>query len=68
MKNPWRLGWTVSCAVALCAVAGAEPALTIYNQDFAVVRETVPLELERGVNPAVAFTDITAPWKQMSSE
>jgi hypothetical protein len=50
----------VSCAVALCGVAGAEPALTIYNQNFAVVRETVPLELERGVNPAVAFTDITA--------
>ena len=27
----------------------AEPALTIYNQNFAVVRETVPLDLKAGV-------------------
>ena len=27
----------------------AEPALTIYNQNFAVVRETVPLDLKVGV-------------------
>lgn len=60
MKKRWKLGWAVMCVTALCAVAGAEPALTIYNQNFAVVRETVPLELERGVNPAIAFTDITA--------
>lgn len=30
----------------------AEPALTIYNQNFAVVRETVPLDLKAGVNEA----------------
>jgi hypothetical protein len=36
----------------------ADPALTIYNQNFAVVRETIPLELTEGVN-AVKFTDIT---------
>ncbi len=60
MKKLWTLGWAVVCVAVLCAVAGAEPALTIYNQNFAVVRETVPLELERGVNPPVAFTDITA--------
>src|SRR5258708_5891601 len=28
----------------------AQPALTIYNQNFAVVRDTVPLELKSGVN------------------
>jgi hypothetical protein len=31
-------------------VATAEPALTIYNQNFAVVRDTVPLDLQAGVN------------------
>ena len=40
-------------------VASAEPALTIYNQDFAVVRDTVPLELKPGVNQ-VRFTGTTA--------
>src|ERR1039457_3441135 len=28
----------------------AQPALTIYNQNFAVVRDTVPLDLQSGVN------------------
>ena len=41
------------------AVFGAEPALTIYNQDFAVVRDTVPLDLKSGVNN-VRYTDATA--------
>jgi len=31
-------------------VASAQPALTIYNQDFAVVRDTVPLDLKAGIN------------------
>jgi hypothetical protein len=35
------------------------PALTIYNQDFAVVREILPLELKAGVNDT-RCTDITA--------
>lgn len=30
----------------------AEPALTIYNQDFAVVRETLELDLKAGINEA----------------
>jgi hypothetical protein len=30
----------------------AEPALTIYNQNFAVVRESVPLDLKAGVSEA----------------
>jgi len=37
----------------------AEPALTIYNQNFAVVRDTVPLDLKAGVND-VRFSDVTA--------
>ncbi len=37
----------------------AQPALTIYNQDFAVVRDTVPLDLKSGVNE-VRFADATA--------
>jgi len=38
--------------------AHADDSLTIYNQDFAVVRETVPLNLTAGVNH-VTFNDIT---------
>jgi len=41
------------------AVFGANPALTIYNQDFAVVRDTVPLDLKSGVNN-VRYADATA--------
>ena len=37
---------------------GRRPALTIYNQNFAVVREHVPLDLKAGVN-AVTFSGAT---------
>ncbi|MEA3186633.1 MAG: hypothetical protein QOD99_463 [Chthoniobacter sp.] len=43
---------------ALTALS-AEPALTIYNKNFAVVRDTVPLDLKAGVND-VRFSDVTA--------
>jgi hypothetical protein len=47
-------------AVALSgAIAAAEPALTIYNQNFAVVRDTVPLDLQSGIN-TVRFSGMTA--------
>ncbi|MGH9867330.1 MAG: DUF4139 domain-containing protein [Candidatus Polarisedimenticolia bacterium] len=36
-----------------------DSSLTIYNQDFAVVRQTVPLDLEQGINNLL-FTEITA--------
>src|SRR5450755_4137682 len=39
-------------AAAMLA-ASAQPALTIYNQDFAVVRDTVPLDLKSGANPVI---------------
>src|SRR5688572_30836934 len=41
------------------AVASAQPALTIYNQGFAVVRERVPLDLKAGEN-GVTFAGATA--------
>ncbi|HUA67629.1 MAG TPA: hypothetical protein VMA13_03695, partial [Candidatus Saccharimonadales bacterium] len=47
-------------AGALSGIAAtAEPALTIYNQNFAVVRNTVPLDLKAGVNE-VRYTGATA--------
>ena len=44
---------------ALAQALPAETALTIYNQDFAVVRDTLPLDLKAGVND-VRFTEATA--------
>ncbi len=41
------------------ATCNAQPALTIYNQDFAVVRDTVPLDIKSGVNN-VRYADATA--------
>ncbi len=41
------------------ACAADSPALTIYNQNFAVVRDTLPLDLKAGVNE-VKFTETTA--------
>ncbi|MDR3718154.1 MAG: hypothetical protein P4K98_05080 [Bryobacteraceae bacterium] len=38
---------------------GADPALTIYNQNFAVVRESLPLDLKAGHN-TVRFSGVTA--------
>jgi hypothetical protein len=49
---------TVASLSALNAFAAA-PALTIYNQNFAVVRDSVPLDLEAGVN-RVRFAGTTA--------
>lgn len=45
-------------AGALAAQQNAGPALTIYNQNFAVVRERVPLDLKAGVN-RVEFSGAT---------
>ena len=44
--------------LAAAATLGAQPALTIYNQNFAVVRERVPLDLKAGVN-TVKFAGAT---------
>src|SRR5450755_4621505 len=57
---------TSACArrAALCTcftalVWAADPALTIYNQNFAVIRETLPLDLKAG-NNTVRFSGATA--------
>jgi hypothetical protein len=42
----------------LSSAFASAPALTIYNQDFAVVRERLPLELNAGVTQA-AFAGVT---------
>jgi hypothetical protein len=47
------------CAYFTALVWGADPALTIYNQNFAVVRETLPLDLQAG-NNTVRFSGATA--------
>jgi hypothetical protein len=36
-----------------------EPAITIYNQGFAVVRDSLPIDLKAGLNP-ITFTGATA--------
>jgi len=56
MKKTFLLSLVFSTAFTAFA---ADPALTIYNQNFAVVRDTVPLELKAGVND-VSFNDTTA--------
>jgi hypothetical protein len=52
---------TISIVVfsTLAFTAWAQPALTIYNQNFAVVREIIPLDLKAGVNE-VRYSGATA--------
>jgi len=54
-----RLYVTVLFSIIGPACFAADPALTIYNQQFAVVRETIPLELKQGLNQ-LEFTGTTA--------
>jgi Uncharacterized conserved protein len=49
---------TLLAASLMPLVVSAQTALTVYNQNFAVVRETVPLELTKGVN-SVTFDRAT---------
>lgn len=44
---------------AAAPMLAEEPSLTVYNQNFAVVREKVPLDLKEGVNE-VSYADVTA--------
>jgi hypothetical protein len=55
--KPYLLLLTLLAGTTL--VHAGDPALTIYNQNFAVVRDTVPLDLKNGVND-VSFADTTA--------
>jgi len=55
-------GWSVVVCVLLSGLGWAQsasPSLTIYNQDFAVVRQTVPLQLQAGEND-VSFDNVTS--------
>ncbi len=64
---PVQLSMNMKTSFAIPAVLAAlsiqsfatDPALTIYNKGFAVVRDTVPLDLKAGVND-VRFSDMTA--------
>lgn len=47
------------CFCASTTLVFSQPALTIYNQNFAVVRDTVPLDLKSGVNN-VSYAEATA--------
>ena len=49
----------LTLGTALASVASGETALTVYNRNLAVVRETIPLELKAGENP-VRFDRATA--------
>jgi hypothetical protein len=63
--SPRHSGMKIRCHVALlCSfsgplLSGADPALTIYNQNFVVVRETLSLDLKAG-NNVVLFSGATA--------
>ncbi len=75
MKNKQQIGSLSLCVILFWGVLdptnqawatgaddepkGEAPALTIYNQQFAVVRQKMPLDLKLGVNH-VQVTDITA--------
>jgi hypothetical protein len=57
MKIIWSASTLCFC---FCGwLIGADPALTIYNQNFVVVRETLPLDLKAG-NNSVRFSGATA--------
>jgi hypothetical protein len=58
MKTIALLGW-LAVSVLSPVVLAAPPALTIYNQNFAVVRDIVPLDLKKGIND-VRFSETTA--------
>jgi len=59
MLNPMKSIPTCLLFSALALGACAQPALTIYNQNFAVVRDNVPLDLLAGAN-TVRFVGATA--------
>jgi hypothetical protein len=50
--------FVVVCSLFASLLPGADPALTIYNQNFAVIRETLPLDLKTG-NNTVQFSGPT---------
>lgn len=49
---------TLILNLLFCVAAAAQPAITVYNENFAVVRDTVSLELESGTND-VSYSGVT---------
>src|SRR5207302_8055212 len=54
-----RISMVLLSVALTSSLLASQPALTIYNQNFAVVRDTVPVDLKQGVNN-VRFTETTA--------
>jgi hypothetical protein len=50
--------FSLLAGIVVASGVGAQPALTIYNQNFAVVRERVPLDLKAGLNVS-SFVGVT---------
>ncbi len=50
---------TILVSLGVACMSSGESSLTIYNEDFAVVRQSLPLDLREGTNE-VRVTDITA--------
>lgn len=59
MTPPTLMIFLALAAAAFAQDTASEPALTIYNQDFAVVRQSIPVQLKAGANE-VTTTEITA--------
>jgi len=59
VESHMRLLVAVLFCTFISSCLAADPSLTIYNQQFAVVRETVPLDLKQGINQ-VEFNGATA--------
>jgi hypothetical protein len=46
-------------ALFAAVIANAQPAITVYNENFAVVRDSVPLNLSSGIS-AVSYSGVSA--------
>lgn len=51
--------WSVVLLIAALPALPQDTSLTIYNQNFGLVRQTIPLDLGSGINN-VRFTEVTA--------
>jgi len=47
-----------SCLLLAASAVHAQPAITVYNENFGVVRDNVPLDLSQGIND-VSYSGVT---------
>src|SRR5437879_9788207 len=59
IPRPATAATTLLCLALAPSLFASQSALTIYNQNFAVVRDTVPVDFKQGINN-VRFTETTA--------